>query len=160
MALEHSFGTFNAGSLDYGDRKRWRELVKTGLHNLVPRPILLHDDFVTYINDTLNWVPCYNPDKQQAHFGLNHYGITLIFHDGAKVATSIFEGWARLFKLGPHKLHLTGAYTFPSSSAKSGAYEMLIYERDATVNKLLDLARQCRNVAANPGKNFILHLGI
>ena len=73
--------------------------------------ILLHDDIVQYIQDTLRWIPSINPAiNYERGFGLNNYGITLFDKEGAEVISKIAKVWADLFSNGPATLKLTGNY--------------------------------------------------
>ena len=73
--------------------------------------VRIHDDVMHYMQNTLNWISCYNPaQKMVKHKGLNFYGPTVIKGDGAVHAEKLFTTWATRFSMGPKIINLTGAY--------------------------------------------------
>ncbi|MFP5285640.1 MAG: hypothetical protein ACLGI9_07875, partial [Thermoanaerobaculia bacterium] len=51
------------------------------------KAILLHDDFLRYISDSLKWIPTENPARKgEPGMGLNFWGPTSIPHRGAPQA--------------------------------------------------------------------------
>lgn len=112
-------------------------------------------DLIRYMNDTLNWIPAYNPATSQPCSGLNMWGVTLIEQDGAATGESVFRAWARLLQNGPAIIQLTGAY-----SEDTGSYEQLRYSRDDTVRVLNTLAEYCVQVKVANGLLYIYHGGV
>src|SRR5690349_2355359 len=125
MPLDHHFGIIVADPAKPWDRKWWKKTDYSTLLSLMLKPVSVHDDLLSYLADTLAWVPCHNPHRGLNHFGLNLHGTTLINSQGAGIAALIFEAWARLFQLGPPRLRLTGNYTVRVGSKKPQAYAKL-----------------------------------
>ena len=62
-----------------------------------PSAVLLHDDLVSYMVDTLEWIPSFNPTRGEPWNGLCRWGPTVIHTAGATQAARIFSAWANLF---------------------------------------------------------------
>ena len=76
---------------------------------------------------------------------------------GADALRRLCSAWVELFKLGPPKLDLTGAWVTGPDNA-SGRYERLRLDRDELVDALSTLAAFASHV--QDGTHFIVHLGI
>lgn len=127
--LNHDFMLLSAREHRYTDYMKW-------INN--PNAIQIHDDVMQYMEDSLNWITCYNPaQKMMAHRGLNFYGPTVIKSDGAVDAEGVFTIWAILLLTGPMSYKLTGV-----------------------VASLITVAKYSNSVANSNGELFILHLGI
>ncbi|MGG4442311.1 coproporphyrinogen III oxidase [Brevibacillus fortis] len=100
--------------------------------------VVLSDNLVLYIQDSLRWIPSFNPSTQEDYFGLNYHGITLIRHEGANLLKDICLSWSRLFSLAPSTFQLTG--DFVSDDNGNGYYEKLNCTRDDLTKSLLTLA--------------------
>lgn len=72
--------------------------------------IFLHDDFMHYINDTLNWIPTLTASSSGLiqEKGLNLYGRTVINFNGAGKLYKIMNAWTNLLCESPQKVMLTG----------------------------------------------------
>lgn len=127
-----------------------------------PKAILIHDDVIRYIQDTLNWITCYNPGRKMTkHKGLNLYGPTIIKSDGAPRAEKVFTAWAMMFSNGPKKIQLTGAFEWvEGDNIESGHYSKIRADRDEMAAKFTELANYAKKVAGSKGELLILHLGI
>src|SRR5690349_16430728 len=100
--LNHDFLLLSSQEQSYTNYIKW-------INN--PGAVQIQDDVMTYIQDTLNWISCYNPaTKMTKHKGLNFCGPTVIKKDGAADAANIFSAWATLFSAGPKSIELTGSY--------------------------------------------------
>ena len=127
--LNHDFFLLSAREYRYADYMKWIN------H---PDAILIHDDVLHLMGDSLNWITCYNPArKMTAHRGLNFYGPTVIKSDGAVEAEAVFATWAALLSKGPISYRLTGVVT-----------------------SFIAMAEYSRSVAKSNDELFILHLGI
>lgn len=127
--LNHDFLLLSAREHRYTDYMKW-------INN--PDAIQIHDDVMHYMEDSLNWIRCYNPaQKMMAHLGLNFYGPTVIKSDGAVNAEAVFAAWAILLSKGPMSYKLTGV-----------------------VASLITVAKYSKSVATSDDELFILHLGI
>lgn len=120
-----------------------------------PRATVVHDDVISYIWDTLRWIPAYNPGRRQACSGLNYHGETIIDHRGAEIAGRVFHGWAELFRAGPPSLALTGRY-----NDDQGEYETLVFERDELCGLMERLGEYAACVERSPERLYIYHSGI
>lgn len=141
-----------------------REQQYTDYLNLINHSdaICIHDDLMRYMQDTLNWITCYNPaNKMMRHKGLNYYGPTVIKNDGAVTAQKVFTTWATLFSTGPKRIKLTGGYGWiHGKGPETGSYSKITVNRDELVETLRTIAKYSKSVANSKGDLFILHLGI
>jgi hypothetical protein len=120
------------------------------------KAIRIHDDVMHYLQDTMNWVTCYNPaQKMTKHRGLNFYGPTVIKKDGAVDAEKLFTAWANLFSIGPKRIKLT-----VGDSKETGSYSAIRIDRDEVVDRLRTVAKYSKSVANSNAELFLLHLGI
>lgn len=127
--LNHDFVLLSAREHRYTDYMKWTN------H---PNAIQIHDDVMHYMEDSLNWITCYNPaQKMMTHRGLNLSGPTVIKRDGAVDAEAVFTTWASLLATGPMSYKLTGV-----------------------VASLITVARYSKSVANSDDELFILHLGM
>ena len=154
--LNHDFLLVFRDEHDYDD---YWELTNS------PQAVLLHNDLVFYINDSLKWIQCYIPRGKNdllACEGLDFYGTTIIKDDGAEAAKKIFTSWADLFSNAPQNLELTGNYQWlvNNGGANTGNYSVIKAERDKLVESLRQIAGYAEEVENSNGKLFILHLGI
>ncbi|MBE6067844.1 MAG: hypothetical protein E7211_09150 [Clostridium lundense] len=118
--------------------------------------VLIHDDIVQYIQDTLNWIPSINPAMNyEKGLGLNNYGITLFDKEGAEVIVGLAKSWADLFSRGPSTLKLTGNYCFTGNDR---SYEIIEISRDKLVESFRKLQLFSERVISN--KYLILHYGL
>lgn len=123
--------------------------------------IQLHDDFIFYIHDTLEWIPTINPDGNEKQNGLNHYGITIIDYSGAAIAKSIFSSWAKLFSTGPETITLTGGWECEyGKPMEEGKYSKVQIDRNEMVTTLNALVDYTDNIMETNGQYYILNLGI
>ena len=78
--------------------------------------------------------------------------------NGARVAKSVFDGWATLFSHGPTRINLKGPYEIsPSGKAR---HMRLNLQRRAIVTRLQSLASNCDKVRGLAGDIFLWHEGI
>jgi hypothetical protein len=133
--------------------------------------LLVHDDILQYLADTLRWIPTINAARGVPHDGLCWYGPTAITETGAGQARRIFQAWADLFEVGPEVVRLTGAWSWQVRNepeqdgytiVESGTegYEQLIVPRSGLVQTLRTLAEWAERVRQSGGDHYILHLGI
>lgn len=153
--LNHDFHLLSLAEYSYFD---WRKFYHR------PDALLIHDDIIIYLNDTLKWIICHNPAYKSLPKleGLALYGPTIIKKDGAVVAQRVFRNWTTLFANGPKRLRLTGGYGWieGKSIEATGKYSVIKADRDDLVRKLNILADWSKQVVESKGKLFILHLGI
>ena len=126
-----------------------------------PRAIQVEDDVLRYLADTLQWIPTYNPAKNESHRGLCFWGPTVIHTEGAPAAAAIFGAWATLFGCGPRNLILTGDWTtVEGQPPNEGEFEKLHVDRDDLVGRLRWIADYAKQIVETNGDFFILHLGV
>ncbi|RNB89670.1 coproporphyrinogen III oxidase [Brevibacillus fluminis] len=118
--------------------------------------IVLHDDLISYIWDSLNWLPTFNASTKEEHSGLHYHGITLIPKNSAPLFKSIILAWCSLFSLGPQTIELTGRYVIDGDGM--GNYEKCFFSKDELVKTLSTLAELLDRVQDD--NQCILHHGI
>jgi hypothetical protein len=126
-----------------------------------PADVVLHDDIVSYIFDTLRWIPTINPANPAnwSGFGLNYHGPTVINSAGAPSTARILRHWAGLFLEGPPTLELRGSFQWIEGEAvDTGEYERINVDRDELVRDLSALADLAERVST--GQNYLLHWGV
>lgn len=116
-----------------------------------PQALLLHDDIIRYVVDSLVWIPCHLPvrrNKMYEHKGLNLYGATIIKEEGADAAYRVFSLWAELFSQAPKVMKLKGSFTWSEEDggAEKGKHETIIAERDKVVGVFRQLAEYAKKV--------------
>ena len=136
-----------------------------------PRVLHLHDDLVRYMEDTLAWIPTFNPTRKETQSGLCMWGPTIIGVEGAGVAERVFRAWADLFAVGPSILSLTGVYSWAvegdaappvgeRGSALQGGCDKLAFPRDEVVAVLRQMAEYAGRVQSAGDRLYLLHQGV
>ncbi|KGP85507.1 hypothetical protein QP794_03470 [Paenibacillus sp. UMB7766-LJ446] len=129
---------------------------KSGL--MVEEHVGLEDEFLSYIQDSLNWLNTWNPSTCKKCSGLNNYGITVIEEkDTLLKFHQLIRAWIDVFNLAPDQIKLTGDYCFDGNEQR-GYYEKLMYNRVELINELNKLANMAKDAEVN-GK-CIVHFGI
>ncbi|SDM84329.1 hypothetical protein [Paenibacillus jilunlii] len=74
--------------------------------------MVIHDDIIMYISDTLKWIPSRNPALHETPVcaGINYHGVTLFEKKSAGTLKSIFSSWRNLLLNSPLVLELTGEF--------------------------------------------------
>jgi hypothetical protein len=162
MPINHDFWLFREGERAY-----------THYSDLLPRrdaPVSIDDEVLKYFVDTLEWIPTFNPAKNEQGNGLNLWGPTIIAQRGGVLFHHIFATWAQLFTYGPEHFQLQGCFewNWPFDTPEHlmneedlrtiGRYIRLKVERERLVQQLTTLAQFGEQAAT--GRFFILHLGI
>lgn len=133
-----------------------------------PRVLLIDDDILWYMYDTLRWIPTSNaarrdpqmPTRLEPWWGLCMYGPTIIDNTGAQIAAPIFRAWAALFANGPAELILTGGWEIPEDQTEErGGYAQIKVTREYLVSRLETLAHYAEQVVQSDGELLILHHG-
>ncbi|NUU79825.1 hypothetical protein [Paenibacillus xylanilyticus] len=118
----------------------------------------LDDDFISYIQDSLQWLDTGNPSTGERTSGLNYYGITVI--EDKQVLQRlhhIMHAWIDLFSSAPDPIILRGNYCIVGGENK-GYYEKLVYTKTDLITELKKLAMMAKH-ADEHGK-CIMHFGI
>ncbi|GAB1529872.1 coproporphyrinogen III oxidase [Brevibacillus formosus] len=113
-------------------------LVRSELEHEPVETVVLSDNLVLYIWDSLRWIPSFNPSTQENHTGLNYHCITIIRHEGANLLKDICFNWSRLFSLAPSTIQLTGDFVMDANG--NGAYKKWNCTRDDLTKTLSALA--------------------
>lgn len=67
--------------------------------NIIER-VMLHDDLIQYILESLKDVPSRNPASRgiSGQYGLNYHGVTLFDHQSAYKLQSVLSAWLAVFE--------------------------------------------------------------
>jgi len=151
MALEHEFYLI---SQDTDIREYWQY---THDERTYVDCVVLHDDLILYIIDSLKWIPTKNPGIRTVQgYGINYHGITLFDKQSAIPLRNVFTAWRDLFKNAPEIMKLTGSFVW--SENEEGEYERLILDRN---NVLMQLERMIAMAEKlSDGEYYIYHCGI
>ena len=126
------------------------------LHYHDPAAVVIDDDLVHYMSDSLRWVPSENPATEDTPGdGVNLYGVTAFSGDGARQLARVLNAWSVRFRCGPEILQFTGTYATVDGE---GGYECLERRRDDVIETLGRIASMAEEAIA-PGY-WLLHLGI
>ena len=69
------------------------------------KTIKIHDDIIVFMLNTLNWIKTKNYKIKKLSYGLNYYGISIIYPDQLLVLENIIKGWINLFNNAPEIFH-------------------------------------------------------
>ncbi|UPM55458.1 hypothetical protein [Gottfriedia acidiceleris] len=152
MGLEHEFYLV-PDTVDVQEFWRLRD------YNNVIDGVIIHDDMIQYIMDSLDWIPSINPSTShnKNRRGINYYGITLFEQQSSELIIAIFTSWRNLFINGPKVLKLRGNFVFGEND-EGGEYEKLIinrYELLIKIEKMISMAEKL-----SKGNLYLYHLGI
>ncbi|MFC9707341.1 hypothetical protein ACFTRD_04195 [Paenibacillus sp. NPDC056933] len=118
----------------------------------------LEDEFISYNQDSLNWLNTWNPSTCKRCSGLNNYGITVIEEkDALSKLHQLIHAWVGVFNLAPNQIKLRGDYCFDGNKQR-GYYEELLYNRVELINELNKLSNMAKN--AEVSEKCIVHFGI
>jgi hypothetical protein len=155
MALNHEF-FFLPNDLYLNDRIEWYYHNRNTWKNKIE----LSDDIVSYLIDFLNWVPTYNPETKIEGFGLNYYGVTLIYNEGSMKLLKILESWSSLIHEAPDIINFKGPTVWREEEDGDTYWEETRNKISKTVylieiQKLINFAEQSSN-----NNGYIMHYGI
>ncbi|WP_340021294.1 hypothetical protein MHI24_20085 [Paenibacillus sp. FSL K6-1096] len=154
MALVHEFYLIPA----VGDAEHlWMNIAN---NPKVMDSVVIHDDIILYINDTLKWIPSSNPalPGMPTGAGINYYGVTLFDQHSAAALHRIFSAWRDLFLNSPQVLELTGEFYTIEGEEQSGQYERLIYERHEVIEQFAKMISFADRLFE--GGFYLFHCGI
>ncbi|MFD1888242.1 hypothetical protein [Paenibacillus wenxiniae] len=157
MAREHEFYLFSRTIDVERFWKIWRN--KESNSQIIDR-VIIHDDIILYIMDTLKWIPSRNPALMgiPASTGINYYGLTLFDEVSAGNLKSVFSSWRDLFLNSPAVLELKGGYIMIEGEEQSGHYEKLVYNRDEIAKQFEKIISFADRLAE--GECYLYHCGI
>lgn len=120
--------------------------------------VSLEDEFISYINDSLGWIPTWNPSTKTEGMGLNHYGVTVISGQNLRTFRGILQAWTDFFRFAPDNIVLKGSYFTIVGVEDSGQYDKLEYKKTILIKHLQKLIRMIDRAVEED--KCILHLGI
>ena len=124
-----------------------------------PDTIMLDDDFIWYIYDSLKWISFYNPSKQEFDKGLSLYGVTEIYGESLIQFRGILTVYKTLFEYAPNEIVLTGQFEFEYNvGMESGSCTKLVYNKKDILEKLNNLIKMCSKALSK--NKSILHYGL
>lgn len=130
MGLEHEFYLISNTS----DVKNFWMYKENS--NSVIDSVVIHDDLINYIFDSLEWIPSKNPELSGTPKGrgLNFHGVTLFDKQSSESLIRILSSWRDLFKSAPNTLELTGDFVYDDINEQIlGEYEKLVFNRDEVI---------------------------
>jgi hypothetical protein len=126
-------------------------------NNIIDR-VVINDDVILYILDSLYWIPSKKPSSRKHSIGkgLNYYGITLFDKQSSEALVGVFSAWKSLFKNAPEVIELTG--NFVISNGEEGEYEKIMVIREELITQLDMIISMSRLLA--DGNYYLYHCGI
>ncbi|PAE42782.1 hypothetical protein [Bacillus sp. 7884-1] len=154
MSLEHEFYLI-PNTVDVKDFWVLREN-----NNSVIDSVVIHDDLIQYIFDSLEWIPSKNPALRgtPAGQGLNYHGVTLFDKHSSPTLERVFSSWKDLFKNSPIILELTGEFVYDENDEILGTYEKLVFNRDEVIKLFEKIISMSVKIAK--GDCYLYHCGI
>ncbi|GKU82610.1 hypothetical protein [Niallia sp. NCCP-28] len=129
--------------------------------NGIAESIAISDDIITYIYDSLEWIPSKNPATNQSSakaYGFNYYGVTLFDVHSAAALKGVFAGWRDLFQYAPDLITLKGTFIYGEGNNQAGEYEKIIVNRKELLSffdKIISMADRLAE-----GNYYVYHCGI
>ncbi|MFE8697380.1 hypothetical protein ACFYKT_13640 [Cytobacillus sp. FJAT-53684] len=154
MALKHDFFLIpNTVDLD-------QLVMNYNKHSDIIDSVVLHDDIISYMSDTLKWIPSKNPGLRGITpcKGINYHGVTLFDSESAPILKSVFSAWKDLFQNSPKVLKLTGMYVMIEGVEGEGHYEKLVFNRDELIKNFEKMISFSNQLAE--GNCYIYHWGV
>ena len=127
---------------------------------LILDSVIIDDDLILYISDSLTWLPSklVNFQGMSDYTGIAYYGITLFDQQSAPLLNRIFCGWRDLFQNAPLKLELTGSYILSVGEDDIGEYEKLIFQKEEVLRQFEKMITLAERLAG--GDCYVYHIGI
>ena len=142
MSLEHEFYLIPA-TVDM--KNFWMD--RENNENII-ESVMMHDDLIQYILDSLKEVPSRNPASRKVveQYGFNYHGVTLFDHQSSNKLQSVLSAWREVFKNNSPLMELTIEE------------ENLTVDRDKTIASLEKLMSM--TLELDDKKHYIYHCGI
>jgi hypothetical protein len=125
----------------------------------------IHDDFIIYFYDFLNWIEMYNPAKKEKTYGLCYHGVTLIKNENLKKLAKMIDSIISLFENSPKNIELTGSYECfvkdiidGQEILTDGKYKTIKINKNKFMGKIIKLENLIEKAINENG--YILHHGI
>jgi len=149
--LMHEFIVLSLPSQPFADYSKYSNCVEA---------VVIHDEIISYISDSLKWFSSYNPAKgMEPQVGLNSNGPTVVTTDGAGRMNAIFDGWASLFDNAPSSFELTGGMCHSGIETSIWEVAKLNVDREDIVRDFRAVARMASIVEKSNDTSYILHYG-
>ncbi len=127
MSLEHTFylisKNFISGHQKYSN---YHEILSKN-----KKSVVISDEIILYIQDSIKWVQRIDPSKNQEGYGLNYHGITIFDEKGLTKLCKIIEAWIFLFENAPDEFELKGNFILHEDG--HGYYEKSKFEKNALI---------------------------
>lgn len=155
MSLSHEFFLIPS-DIEFNNRIEWYYLNRKNWKDIV----VISDDLILYLLDTLNWIISYNPETKKLGTGLVYHGITIINNNGSTQLESIVNSWMNLFRQGPDLISLRGQTVWKEDESGEGYFEVeRIRKSKKDIFKELNDLKEMASRTAN-GEYIIIHFGI
>ncbi|MFJ7994838.1 hypothetical protein ACIQY5_22210 [Peribacillus frigoritolerans] len=154
MSLDHEFYLISK-TTDIKNFWMYRER-----NNSVIDSVVIQDDLIQYIIDSLEWIPSKNPSLQgtPSGHGINYHGVTLFDNHSSETLISIFSSWKSLIKNAPDKFELTGEFVYGDADNQEGDYKKLVFNRDEVITQFEKIILMSE--ALTKGEFYLYHCGI
>ncbi|WKA53139.1 hypothetical protein [Planococcus shixiaomingii] len=121
--------------------------------------VIIHDDIILYILDSLEWIPSQNPALNGSPIGqgIQYHGVTLFDGQSSESLKAIFTSWRGLFENASDTFELTGNFVY-GNNENDGEYERIRVDRAEVVEqfgKIISMAEQLAK-----GDCYLYHCGI
>lgn len=122
--------------------------------------VVIHDDMIQHIYDSLDWIPSKNPSLKGIPNikGINYHGVTLFDKQSSETLINIFSSWRDLFKNAPLTFELTEKFTFSEGDSQVNNYEKLVFNRDEIIKQFEKVISMSERLAE--GDFYLYHCGI
>jgi hypothetical protein len=154
LSLEHEFYLIS-GSSDV--ENFWRQ--RSDADNVI-NSVIIDDDVIQYILDTLDWIPSRNPALKGNPIGrgINYHGVTLFDAKSSDSLKAIFTAWRDLFANAPTQMELTGEFMIENGLESVGRYETLVLDRDRVIQAFEQIIAMSERLGE--GDMYLYHCGI
>ncbi len=155
MSLSHEFFLLSK-EIDLNNRYEWYSS-----HRFTwSAKLALSDDLILFLTDFLNWIPSHNPETKTNGHGLNYYGTTVIYKNGADKLINILDSLVSLFEEAPDKLTLRGRTEWYEEDDVEGYCRetRVLLSKKAFLGDLIELKKCCIKVIRDDF--YLLHFGI
>jgi hypothetical protein len=117
--------------------------------------VKIHDDMITYIYDSLNWIPSRNPALRDMPNGqgIHYHGITLFDEHSSEALLKIFTAWRDLFSNAPDIFQLKGPFIINRDE-----HEILYFSRNEIIDQFETMISMSNYLA--DGNYYLYHCGI
>ncbi|MDR7071565.1 hypothetical protein [Fictibacillus barbaricus] len=153
MSLEHEFYLISKTTVT---KDFWVHREK---NECIIDSVVIHDDIIQYISDSLKWIVSKNPALKGNPMGqgINYHGVTLFDKQSAESLRRVFSSWRDLFLNAPNPFELTGEFIYDEDN-QEGGYEKVFLNREEVINLLEKIVSMARRLES--GNFYLYHCGI